>query len=162
VSKNAKHILFGLAALSAGAAAIHFAVTSEHFKEYLMYGVFFLVTALAQMIWASIAVWRLPRWWLWLGVAGNTPVLAVYLASRTTGLPFGPDPGHAEPFGALDVLCALLELALIGGCAALLWRPSLIGRPGHRSGYAAGRLIKQTDASLASFRTETTGPRSVT
>ena len=152
----------GLAALSAGAAAIHFAVTFEHFNEYLLYGVFFLVIASAQMIWAAIAVWRLPRWWLWLGIAGNAAVLAVYLASRTTGLPFGPDTGHAEPFGALDVVCALLELALIGGGAATLWRPSLVGRPIHRTAFAAGQLIKQTDASLARFRTESASDRSVT
>ena len=54
----------GLAALSAGAAAIHFAVTFEHFNKYLLYGVFFLVIAWAQLIWAAVAAWRLPRWWL--------------------------------------------------------------------------------------------------
>ena len=128
----------GLAALSAGAAAIHFAVTFEHFNEYLLYGVFFLVIAWAQMIWAAVALWRLPRWWLWLGIVGNAAVVAVYLASRTTGLPFGPDNGHTEPFGALDVVSALLELALIAGCAALLWRPSLADRPvRRRTGFAA-------------------------
>jgi hypothetical protein len=128
----------GLAVLSACAAVIHFAVTFEHFNEYLWYGVFFLVIAWAQLIWAAVAVWRLPRWWLWLGIAGNAAVLAVYLASRTTGLPFGPDKGHTEPFGGLDVVSALLELALIAGCAALLWRPSLAGRPvRRRTGFAA-------------------------
>src|SRR5215813_7932179 len=128
----------GLAALSVGAAAIHFAVTFAHFNEYLLYGVFFLIIAWAQMIWAAVAVWRLPRWWLWLGIAGNAMILAVYLASRTTGLPFGPDKGHTEPFGALDVVSAVLEFALIAGCAALLWRPSLTERPvRRRTGLAA-------------------------
>src|SRR5215831_4938493 len=128
----------GLAALSASAAATHFAVTFEHFAGYLWYWVFFLVVAWAQIIWAAVAVLRLPRWWLWLGIAGNAAVLAVYLASRTTGLPFGPDQGHTEPFGALDVVSALLELALIAGCAALLWRPSLASRPvRRRTGLAA-------------------------
>src|SRR5215470_13394658 len=46
----------GLAALSVGAAAIHFAVTFAHFNEYLLYGVFFLIIAWAQMIWAAAAV----------------------------------------------------------------------------------------------------------
>src|SRR5690348_17789940 len=115
----------GLAALSVDAAAIHFAVTFEHFNSYLLYGVFFLVVAWAQMIWAAVAVWRMSRPWLWLGIAGNAVVLAAYLASRTTGLPFGPDLHHTEPVGGLDVVCAVLEVALILGCAALLWRPSL-------------------------------------
>src|ERR1700719_4362671 len=81
----------GLAALSAGAAAIHFAVVFEHFSEYVLYGVFFLIIAWAQAIWAAVVLWRPSRPWLWLGIAGNALIVAVYLASRTTGLPFGPD-----------------------------------------------------------------------
>ena len=135
----------GLAALSAGAAAIHFAVVFEHFSEYVLYGVFFLIIAWAQAIWAAVVLWRPSRPWLWLGIAGNAIILAVYLASRTTGLPFGPDNGHTEPFGALDVVSAILEFALIAGCAALLWRPSLADRPvRRRTGFAA-------IASLAAF-----------
>jgi hypothetical protein len=135
----------GLAALSAGAAAIHFAVVFEHFSEYVLYGVFFLIIAWAQAIWAAVVLWRPSRLWLWLGIAGNAIILAVYLASRTTGLPFGPDNGHTEPFGALDVVGAILEFALIAGCAALLWRPSLADRPvRRRTGFAA-------IASLAAF-----------
>jgi hypothetical protein len=61
----------------------------------------------------------------------------VYVASRTTGLPIGPDNGHPEPFGALDVVSAILELALITACAALLAYPSLADRPVRRRGTAA-------------------------
>ena len=39
------YLLGGLAALSVGAATIHFAVVFEHFTEYALYGVFFLVVA---------------------------------------------------------------------------------------------------------------------
>jgi len=149
----------GLAALSVGAAAIHFAVTFEHFNEYLLYGVFFLVIAWAQMIWAAVAVWRLPRWWLWLGIAGNAAVVAVYLASRTTGLPFGPDKGHTEQFGALDVVSALLELALIAGCAALLWRPSLADRPvRRRTGIAAIASMAAIPAAVIAATTAVMTP----
>jgi hypothetical protein len=149
----------GLAALSVGAAAIHFAVTFEHFNEYLLYGAFFLVIAWAQMIWAAVAVWRLPRWWLWLGIAGNAAVLAVYLASRMTGLPFGPDQGHTEQFGALDVVSALLELALIAGCAALLWRPALADRPvRRRTGVAAIASMAAIPAAVIAATTAVMTP----
>jgi len=128
------YILGGLAALSAGAAAIHFAVVFEHFAEYTLYGVFFLVLSWAQLIWPVVLVWRPSRLWLWLGIAGNAIVLAVYVASRTVGLPFGPDLHSAESVGALDVVSCVLEFALIAGCAALLWRPSLMDRPMPRRG----------------------------
>lgn len=128
------YLLGGLAALSVGAAAIHFAVVFEHFAEYTLYGVFFLVISWAQLIWPAVLLWRPSRTWLWLGIAGNAAIIAVYVASRTAGLPFGPDLRKAESVGALDVVSCVLEFALIAGCAALLWRPSLADRPVARRG----------------------------
>jgi hypothetical protein len=128
------YLLGGLAALSVGAAAIHFAVVFSHFTEYTLYGVFFLVIAWAQLIWPVVLLWRPSRPWLWLGIAGNAIVLGIYVASRTVGLPFGPDLHNTESVGALDVMSCVLEFALIAGCAALLWRPSLLDRPVRRRG----------------------------
>ncbi len=131
-------LVAGLAALSAGAAAIHFAVIFEHFAEYVLYGVFFLIISWAQLIWAAAVVWRPGRLWLTLGIAGNALILVIYVASRTAGLPFGPDVASPEPVGGVDLVSGILELALIAGCAALLWRPSLADRPvRRRSGFAA-------------------------
>ena len=84
------------------AAAIHFAVIFEHFNEYVLYGAFFLIISWARAIWAAVVLWRPSRTWLWLGIAGNAIIVAVYLVSRTTGLPFGPDNSHPETYGALD------------------------------------------------------------
>src|SRR5579859_107417 len=120
------YFLGGLAALSAGAAAIHFAVVFEHFSEYMLYGAFFLVISWAQVIWPVVLLWRPSRLWLSLGIAGNAAVIGIYVASRTAGLPFGPDLHDVEAVGALDVVSCVLEAALIAGCAALLWRPSLL------------------------------------
>src|SRR5215469_7456543 len=107
------YLLSALAAFSVGAAAIHFAVVFEHFAEYTLYGVFFLVISWAQVIWPVVLTWRpsrpwLWRLWLWLGIAGNAIIIAVYVASRTVGLPFGPDVSHPEPAGALDVVSCVL------------------------------------------------------
>jgi hypothetical protein len=109
----------------------------EHFAEYMLYGVFFLAISWAQLIWPAALAWRPARPWLWLGIAGNAVVIGVYAASRTVGLPFGPDLHHTESVGALDVVSCALEAALIAGCAALLWRPSLLDRPVARRGPAA-------------------------
>jgi hypothetical protein len=143
------YLLGALASLSAAAAAIHFAVVFEHFKDYALYGVFFLVLAWAQLIWPAVLLWRPSRLWLWLGLAGNAAVLAVYVASRTVGLPFGPDLHHPEPVGALDVVSGVLEFALIAGCAALLWRPSLADRPVRRRGGVAAAATLLAVPALA-------------
>src|SRR5262252_1558600 len=157
---TARPYLFGgLAALSAGAAAIHFAVVFEHFHQYMLYGVFFLVISWAQAIWAGVMLWRPSRSWLWLGIAGNAIIVAVYFASRTTGLPFGPDKSHPEPYGALDVVSVILELALIAGCAALLWRPSLADRPvRRRTGFAAIAALAAIPAAVIAATTAVMTP----
>ena len=131
------YLLGGLAAFSVGAAAIHFAVVFEHFADYTLYGVFFLVISWAQVIWPAILLWRPSRLWLWLGIIGNAAVIEVYVASRTSGLPFGPDQHHVESVGALDLVSCVLEFGLITGCAALLGRPSLLDRPVTRRGAVA-------------------------
>jgi hypothetical protein len=102
---TARPLLLGaLAALSVGAAAIHFAVIFEHFDEYSLYGVFFLVLAWAQLVWPavlvalSLAARRLAAW-LWLGIAGNAIVLVIYFSSRSIGLPIGPDTKSVEAWG---------------------------------------------------------------
>jgi hypothetical protein len=130
----------GLAAMSVGAAAIHFSVLFSHFAEYWMYGLFFLVVAWAQVAWAVAAVSRPARVVLWLGAAGNAAVLAAYVASRTTGVPIGPGAGHPEPLGGLDVVCAVFETVLVIGALAALRRSvthHLIG-PVHARALAIG------------------------
>src|SRR5215472_7104640 len=153
------YLLGSLAALSAGAAAIHFAVVFEHFAEYALYGVFFLVISWAQMIWPAVLLWRPSRLWLWLGIAGNAIVIAVYIGSRSVGLPFGPDVHHAEPVGALDVVSCVLEFGLIVGCAALLWRPSLADRAEARRGaFARAAALAVVPAAVIAATTAVMTP----
>jgi hypothetical protein len=153
------YLFGGLAALSAGAAAIHFAVVFEHFSQYVPFGVFFLIISWAQLIWPAVLLWRPSRLSLWLGIAGNALILAVYVTSRTTGLPFGPDANHPESVGALDVVSCILEFALIVGCAALLWRPSLADQPvRRRSGLAAGAALLAVPAVVIAATTAVMTP----
>src|SRR5260370_14319151 len=148
------YLLGGLAALSIGAAAIHLDVVYEHFAEYALYGVFFLVISWAQVIRPAVLLWRPSRLWLWLGIAGNAIVIAVYVASRTVGLPFGPDLHNAESVGALDVVSCVLEFGLIAGCAALLWRPSLADRPvARRRAAARTAALRAVPAAVVALAT---------
>ena len=156
---TARPLLLGaMAALSAGAAAIHFAVMFEHFSEYSLYGVFFLVLAWAQLVWPVVLVslpfltWaparaRPPRlsagWsrsglrplaarrmavWLWLGIVGNAGVLVIYFSSRSIGLPIGPDTKTVEAWGGLDLVCGIEEILLVVIAATVLARPGLLAR----------------------------------
>jgi hypothetical protein len=102
------------AVLSVGAGLIHLSVVPAHVDEYLPFGVLFGITAALQIGWAE-AVRRRPadRRLLIAAVVLNAGIVAAWIASRTTGLPIGEDPGVPEAVGIKDVLATIDELVLV-------------------------------------------------
>lgn len=112
-----------LSACSGAAATVHFAVISEHVEEFWLFGVFFVLAALAQALFAVLVVERPSRVVYLAGAVGNAAIVVLWVVSRTVGVPVGPNGGEAETVGAADVVTTLLELILVGGCVASLLRP---------------------------------------
>jgi hypothetical protein len=108
-------------ALSLGAAAVHLWVVPEHAAEFQPFGLAFLVVAIFQARWASIYVARRPRRLLQLGLLVNAAVIAVWVWSRTAGLPWGATPNTPEPFGGADLTATSFELGLVAILALQLW-----------------------------------------
>jgi hypothetical protein len=121
--------VFGVALLSAGAAAIHFAVADGHFAEYFLFGLFFVLSGIAQLVWAVLVVFRPAPLVLWLGALGNLAIVAVWAVDRIWGLPLGPDPWTPEPVGFADVAASAFELLLAVVCLAVLARRRGPGEP---------------------------------
>lgn len=112
-----------LALLSAGAAALHFAFAPEHLDEDWLHGGFFMVVGWLQLVWA-LAMWTRPSpRLLRLGVL-NSAVIAVWVVSRTVGVPIGQGAGEAEDVAFPDVLATVLEAMIVLGSLTLLVRPS--------------------------------------
>jgi hypothetical protein len=104
-----------------GAAVIHFAFAPDHLSEQTSHGVFFIVVAWAQLLGAAALAfsWRPLRTWL-LGTAGlNLGVAALWLLTRTAGLP----GEEAESVAFPDALASGLEVtaALAALAVALDW-----------------------------------------
>lgn len=128
----------GLVSLAAG--TVHGILTPDHFAEWWGYGVFFIVAAIAQVLFGIALLANLidaqafgPAWpvwkvrFLWAGVTGNLLIIALYVVTRTSGIPFfGPEAGQVEPVEAIDLVSKGLELVLIG---LLLVRLRVLGRP---------------------------------
>jgi hypothetical protein len=131
-----------LAILSVATAVIHFAVAGAHFQEYWLFGVFMLVVAWLQLLWAVLAVTRPGRALLWGGALVNAGVVAVYIVTRTVGDVIGPTPHDVEPFGFGDGFCTVLEAVIVAGC---LW---LVARP-------LDRQLSRRDLAVASAATGT-------
>lgn len=121
-----------------GAGLIHLAVFPSHLEEWWLAGAFFAGTAAFQLA-AAGAVAFSPRRELVLGsIAVSAGSVALWAASRTWGMPFGPMAGVVEPVGLPDVLTVLLEV--LACVAALAWWS------GRGSRHAATRTHRYTRA----------------
>jgi hypothetical protein len=100
------------------AAGVHAAVGPEHWREGAALGLFFAAAALTQVAGAALLALRPSATVLRVGVGGTTVLLALWLASRTTGVPLVP--GGPEAVGGWDLACVLWEaVAVVAGSVAL-------------------------------------------
>ena len=111
---------------TAGSALVHFAVAPEHFAEWWGFGLFFVLCAEVQLGWALLLGRIRSNRMLAVGIAGSLALVAVWALSRTTGLPFGPEPGVPEEIGLPDVVSVVLELITAAACAWALLVPNRI------------------------------------
>jgi hypothetical protein len=119
-----KGVLYTVASLSLLAALIHLWVMPEHFQEWWGYGTFFLVAAVAQVVYVPLVLFWPHRVVLLLGIAGNSAIVLLYLFTRVVGIPlFGPEAGEVEGVGIIDVCATSSEVAIVIALGALLlWR----------------------------------------
>ena len=114
------------AAAAAGSALVHFAVAPEHFAEWWGFGLFFVLCAEVQLGWALLLGRIRTNRMLAVGIGGSLSLVAVWALSRTTGLPFGPEPGVPEEIGVPDVVSVVLELVTAAACGWALIVPNRI------------------------------------
>ena len=140
---------FAVAALSFGAAAIHFSVVREHWQGWPLAGAFFVVIGVLQIAWGWAVLHR-PAWLvLALGAVAQLQIVVVWILSRTSGLPFGPQAHVPEPVGLADVVSSVLEILAAIGAGLLLGR-GLARRPIPRS---VGLAVAGTSATVVALTT---------
>jgi hypothetical protein len=129
--------------LTWGAGLIHVQAAVDHWDEYWLYALFFAVLAVAQLVW-GVALYRSPgRGLLVAGAVGSLMVVALWVVSRTSGLPIGPEPGSPEAIGVLDSVASADEIAL-----ALLIALQLRAPPNGRLARHAGHLAQAASIFL--------------
>jgi hypothetical protein len=108
-----------LALLSMGAAVIHFVVVPGHWDEYWGQGLFFVIAAIAQLLWALWLLVAPSRLLYLLGAAGNAAIVVLWVVTRTAGVPAGPGAGEREAVEFADTLATVFEVLLVIGALAL-------------------------------------------
>ena len=112
-SRRLDDALFVAIALSWTAGGVHVAACSWHLNEYLPFAVAFAVLAVVQLGWGALAYRRPSRTVLLAGALLSVGTVGVWLLSRTTGLPLGPEPWQPEPWGLPDTVASADELTLV-------------------------------------------------
>jgi hypothetical protein len=117
------------AVLSATVGAVHFGYAPHHLSEDWAHGWFFLLLGAYELTFAVLIVTR-PRRWLWASalVVGVGSV-AVWVVSRTVGLPFGPEALRTEEASAPDIVCTVISAAVVLLAFVSLVAPRRLQRP---------------------------------
>jgi hypothetical protein len=96
-----------------GCAAIHIAVIPDHLSHWVVASAFFIALALAEVVGGALLLGRPAQYVLVAVIAASVIPPALWVWSRTSGLPFGPDAGVPEPVGLADVAAGVLELGTL-------------------------------------------------
>jgi hypothetical protein len=141
---------WSMAVLLLGAAGIHFAAMGEHAGVSWTHGLFFGLTAWAQVMLAALLVLGPARRSIQVMIVFNFAVILVWIVSRTVGIAIGTD-GTPESIGFADALCAAFEALAIG--LGLLVICGGIARKRIRlsAGWAFAGVIAIVVAALSSF-----------
>jgi hypothetical protein len=123
------------AAASCVAATIHAVLTVPHFRYWLPAGLFFLVCTVAQVVLCAALLGSARTATLLSAIGTNVVVIAVYVVSRTSGIPGAPGipahgsrpapgvaiiPGAVEKVGSNDIVALVAEIAIVVLCASCL------------------------------------------
>jgi len=136
--EGARPVARGAAVLVAAAglvvaAAVHAIVAPEHYREYLWYGIFFTVLTAGQVAVAVKLVVRPDRAVLLAVGVASVAVVGLWLVSRTSGLPIGPEPWRPEEIGGLDVAATAAEVLTAVACGFEWWRSGVRRQPARRA-----------------------------
>ena len=135
-SQSGDAALWAAATTLAVAGLIHAGVASAHFGLAAAFGVFFAVSGALQLCGAVLVLAMPSRLVLVAVAAGSAALVLLWLLTRTTGLPIGPEAWEAQPVGALDLVSSSLELVTV--VASMLAARRCATRPTRRTVALAG------------------------
>jgi hypothetical protein len=115
------------AALSLAAAVFHWYYIEVHTLEWWGYGFFFAVVAAFQAFYAGALIFWPRRGLYWVGIVVNTALVVLYILTRTSGVPMGPDTGMVEQMQAPDLTETVIQALLVLCLAGLVLLPLLRG-----------------------------------
>jgi hypothetical protein len=99
---------------------IHIGAAVDHFDEFPLYTLVFSVLATVQIAWAAMILRRPSARVLLLGCAFETGVIALWIASRTVGVPIAPRAWVPEQIGVADLVETVGEIVTVIAAASVM------------------------------------------
>jgi hypothetical protein len=137
-----------LAVLSGAAGVIHLAMVPSHWGSSVVEGAGFALMGWAQVVIAVLLLASPSRALLRVTMLVNVLAIGAWAVSRTWGLPFGENAGHAHDAEFIDLVCVALEIALVIGAAVWMSRPAL-GQGWHGARLAVFAVVPVAVLALA-------------
>jgi hypothetical protein len=113
-------LLLLIAAVAVTGGLIHIGAAVDHFNEVPLYTLVFALLACAQLGWAAMVVRRPSDRVLLFGCAFNFAIIALWLASRTVGVPVAPRAWVPETVGVADLIETVGESFIVIALVSLM------------------------------------------
>jgi hypothetical protein len=113
-------LLLLIAAVAVTGGLIHIGAAVDHFNEFPLYTLVFSLLACTQIGWAAILVRRPCDRVLRFGCAFNVAVIALWIASRTIGVPIAPRAWVPENVGVADLIETVGETVTVIALLSLM------------------------------------------
>jgi hypothetical protein len=117
-----------LAALSISAGVVHLVMAPIHASSSTAESIGFAAVGWLQILIAIGLLMRPTKGLLQATVALNVAAIAIYIVSRTAGLPFGEHAGVAESVQGIDLMTSIFEALLVLGAGVLLVKPTFASK----------------------------------
>lgn len=118
-------IVLLVASLAFMGGLIHIGAAVDHFSEFPLYTLAFVVLATVQIAWAAMLLRHPSRRVLLFGCALNVGVIGLWVASRTIGVPIAPRAWVPETVGVADLVETVGELVIVLAALSLVFSSRL-------------------------------------
>jgi len=124
-STSIRIIIISIAILSMSAGIIHLLLVQEHMEESFIWGISFLISGIAQIIYSIFIIIvaeklsPLNNKWLlyYFGIAGNALLVGIFVMARLFTPPFSSEAApinELEPNGIVTIITEIFLIVLLG------------------------------------------------
>ena len=110
-------LYYAAAATTAIAGILHLIQASNVLEFNLNFGIFFIVSGIAQLFWVVPIIRRWGLGWYYVGIGGTIVLIVLFGITR---MPDNPITGRGGPISPMAIAIEILQAAFIGLTAAII------------------------------------------